>query len=159
MGLATGDLVVGTIGSADTRSFTVIGDTVNVAARLEGANNAYGTSILVDDTTFQLASNDVEGREIDLLTVVGRVEPVRVYEVMAPAGCLSAAEGELRELFAQGLAAYRARDWDRSEQLFAQCLAVVPTDGPAAAFRDRIELLRSQTLPPQWDAVWRLTDK
>jgi adenylate cyclase len=159
MGLATGDLVVGTIGSADTRSFTVIGDTVNVAARLEGANNAYGTSILVDDTTFQLAQNDVEGREIDLLTVMGRVEPVHVYEVMAPAGCLSAAECELRELFAQGLAAYRARDWDRSEQLFAQCLTVVPTDGPAAAFHDRIELLRGQTLPPQWDGVWRLTDK
>jgi adenylate cyclase len=159
MGLATGDLVVGTIGSADTRSFTVIGDTVNVAARLEGANKAYGTKILVDDTTFQLAQNDVEGREIDFLTVVGRVEPVRVYEVMAPAGCLSAAEGELRELFAQALAAYRARDWDRSEQLFAQCLTVVPTDGPAAAFRDRIELMRGQTLPPQWDGVWRLTDK
>jgi adenylate cyclase len=159
MGLATGDLVVGTIGSADTRSFTVIGDTVNVAARLEGANKAYGTSILVDDTTFQLAHNEVEGREIDLLTVVGRVEPVRVYEVMAPAGHLSAAENELCELFAQGLCAYRARDWDRSEQLFAQCLTVVPTDGPAAAFRHRTELLRNQTLPPQWDGVWRLTDK
>ena len=123
MGLATGDLVVGTIGSVDTRSFTVIGDTVNLASRLEGANKVYGTRILVDDITFQLAQNDVEGREIDLLTVIGRVEPVRVYEVMAPAGCLSVAENELRELFAQGLAAYCARDWDQSEQFFARCLA------------------------------------
>ena len=64
----------------------------------------------------------------------GKVEPVRVYEIMAPAGCLSAAENELRDLFAEGLAAYRDRDWDRSEQRLAQCLAVVPTDGPAAVF-------------------------
>ncbi|HEX3522092.1 MAG TPA: adenylate/guanylate cyclase domain-containing protein, partial [Stellaceae bacterium] len=84
MGLATGDLVVGTIGAPTARSFTVIGDTVNLASRLEGANNAYETSILVDEETFQLAENDVEGREIDIVTVFGKVEPVRVYEIMAP---------------------------------------------------------------------------
>jgi adenylate cyclase len=159
MGLTTGDLVVGTIGAPDARSFTVIGDTVNLASRLEGANKAYETSILVDEGTFQLAQNDVEGREIDFLTVVGKVEPVRVYEIMAPAGCLSAAENELRDLFAEGLAAYRGRDWDRSEQRLAQCLAVVPTDGPAAVFRRRIEFLRDQPLPADWDGVWHLTDK
>jgi adenylate cyclase len=159
MGLATGELVVGTIGSPAARSFTVIGDTVNIASRLEGANKAYETGILVDEGTFQLAQNDVEGREIDFLTVLGKVEPVRVYEVMAPVGCLSAAENELRSLFAEGLAAYRTRDWDQSEQRFAQCLAVVPTDGPAAVFRRRVELLRVKTLPPDWDGVWQLTEK
>jgi adenylate cyclase len=159
MGLATGDLVVGTIGAPNARSFTVIGDTVNLASRLEGANNAYATSILVDEGTFQLAQNDVEGREIDFLTVLGKLEPVRVYQIMAPAGCLSAAENELRGLFAEALAAYRARDWDRSDQHFAQCLAVVPNDGPAAVFRRRIEFLRGQALPPDWDGVWQLTEK
>jgi adenylate cyclase len=84
--------------------------------------------------------------------VVGRVEPVRVYEIIAPAGCLSAAEQE-------GLAAYRARDWDRSEQWFARCLAVTPTDGPATVFHRRVELLRGKTLPADWDGVWQLTDK
>jgi len=159
MGLATGDLVVGTIGAPNARSFTVIGDTVNLASRLEGANNAYATSILVDEGTFQLAQNDVEGREIDFLTVLGKLEPVRVYQIMAPAGCLSAAENELRGLFAEALAAYRARDWDRSDQHFTQCLAVVPNDGPAAVFRRRIEFLRGQALPPDWDGVWQLTEK
>jgi adenylate cyclase len=149
MGLATGDLVVGTIGAPDARSFTVIGDTVNLASRLEGANNAYGTSILVDEGTFQLAQNDVEGREIDFLTVLGKVEPVRAYEIMAPAGCLSAAQNELRGLFAEGLAAYRVRDWDTSEQRFAQCIAVMPNDGPAAVFRRRTEFMRGQTLPAE----------
>jgi adenylate cyclase len=159
MGLATGDLVVGTIGAPDARSFTVVGDTVNLASRLEGANKAYETSILVDEGTFQLAQNDVEGREIDLLTVLGKVESVRVYEVMAPGGCLSAAENELRNLFAEGLAAYRARDWDRSEQRLVQCLAVVPTDEPAAVLRRRIEFLRENTPPPDWEGVWHVTDK
>ena len=159
MGLATGDLVVGTIGAPDARSFTVIGDTVNLASRLEGANKAYETRILVDEGTFQLAQNDVEGREIDFLTVVGKAEPVRVYEIMAPAGCLSAAENELRGLFAEGLAAYRARDWDRSEQRLAQCLAVVATDGPAAVLRRRIAFLRDQPLPADWDGVWHLVEK
>jgi adenylate cyclase len=159
MGLATGDLVVGTIGAPDARSFTVVGDTVNLASRLEGANKAYETSILVDEVTFQLAQNDVEGREIDFLTVLGKVEPVRVYEIMAPAGSLSAAENELRGLFAEGLTAYRARDWERSQQHFAQCLAVAPNDGPAAVFRRRIEFLRDKTLPADWNGVWHLTDK
>jgi adenylate cyclase len=159
MGLATGDLVVGTIGAPTARSFTVIGDTVNLASRLEGANKAYGTSILVDEQTFQLAHSDVEGREIDLLTVLGRVEPVRVYEVLGPAGRLSGAEQQLCGFFAEGLAAYRARDWDRSGRYFDQALAAVPTDGPAAIFRRRLQLLRGESLPPDWNGVWQLTDK
>jgi adenylate cyclase len=159
MGLATGDLVVGTIGAPDARSFTVIGDTVNLASRLEGANRAYETSILVDEETFQLAQNDVEGREIDVLTVLGKIEPVRVYEVMAPVGCLSAAKTELRGLFAEGLAAYRARDWEHAEKHFTQCLAVAPNDGPAAVFHRRIEFLRCQALPADWNGIWQLTDK
>jgi hypothetical protein len=91
--------------------------------------------------------------------VLGRAEPVRVYEIIAPVGCLSASEQQLCGLFAEGLAAYRARDWNRSEQCFAQCLAVMPTDGPAAVFHRRIELLRGKTLPADWDGVWQLTDK
>jgi hypothetical protein len=109
--------------------------------------------------TFQLAQNDVEGREIDFFAVVGRVEPVRVYEIIAPAGCLSAAEQQLCGLFAEGLAAYRARDWDQSERCFAQCLAVMPADGPATVFHRRINLLRGKMLPADWDGVWQLTDK
>jgi adenylate cyclase len=105
------------------------------------------------------ASPQAEARELDFITVLGKVEPVRIYEVMGLAGTLSATQEELRRSFAQGLIAYRDRAWDRAEQEFAQCLAVVPGDKPATVFRERIALLRLEALPVDWDGVWHLSEK
>ena len=159
MGIATGDLVVGTIGPSNAQSFTVIGDTVNLASRLEGANKAYRTSILVNEEAFRLAQHDIEARELDLITVVGKSEPVRIYEVMGAIGSLSDEQQELRGLFGEGLAAYRARDWEGADTKFKKCLAVVPADAPAIIFSERVALLREQSLPPNWDGIWHLLEK
>jgi len=159
MGLATGEVVIGTIGSDITKSYTVIGDVVNTASRLEGVNKVYGTGIIIDEATFRFAQNAIEARELDLLTVAGKTEPLRIYELICRGGELPADLAELRELFAAGLAAYRTRDWETADRRFSDCLARRADDGPARVFRQRLELLRASPPAADWDGVWRLTEK
>jgi hypothetical protein len=124
------------------------------------ATDACLAALAQQDAIQKLSSPKTMSRAVRsiFLPFSARSNPSASTRLMAPVGCLSAAEDELRRLFAEGLAAYRARDWDQSEPQFAQCLAVVPTDGPAAVFRHRFELLRGKTLPPDWDGVWQLTE-
>jgi len=159
MGINTGEVIVGNMGSSTRFDFTVIGDAVNLASRLEGANKSYGSGILISDTTAAQVQGQVELRELDLITVKGREAPVRVYEVLGPAGQLSPAMAQARERFARGLALYRAQRWDEAQAVFAQVLEAVPGDPPATAFRSRCQNLAGQDLGPDWDGVYRLTTK
>jgi len=159
MGIATGETIVGTIGSATAKSFTVIGDTVNLASRLEGANKIYGTKIIITEETLHLAREEVECRELDFITVVGKSEPVRIYELLAARGALAPSEAELRDEFGKGLAAYRAREWDAAERQFRRCLELRPDDRPSALYAERIAIFRNEAPPANWDGVWHLTKK
>lgn len=159
IGLSTGELLAGNIGSENARAFTVMGDTVNVAARLESANKQYGTRIMISQETREMVRDDFELRELDNIVVVGKQLPVRVFQLLAHKGGLEGPAAELRDLYEDGLALYRRQEWDLALKRWQDCLAINPDDGPARIMSDRVHVLKSESLPADWDGVWRLSKK
>ncbi len=159
LGIATGHLVVGNMGSEQSKSYTVLGDTVNTASRLKGACKQYGTHIMVTESTQTMIREVIETREIDLIQVIGKEEPVRVFELLGRKGELDQATREFRDTFEQGLQAYRGQTWEQALRYFEGCVKLNPNDTPCTLYIKRIQTLRKNPPGDDWDGVWHLTKK
>jgi adenylate cyclase len=154
IGLTSGEVVVGSIGSLQARSFTVMGDTVNRGSRLEAINKLYGTRLLIDGMTRDMAGEAVAVREIDTVTVAGGSAPMRIYELGAMAGELDPARTMVFAAYERALECYRAGDWS----VAAAELGQLADDGPAQTLLARMARAGGHA-PPDWDGIWRLTSK
>jgi adenylate cyclase len=152
IGLNSGPMVFGNVGSAGHLSLTVMGDNVNLGARLEGINKLYGSNIIASEATVELARELIVVRELDLVRVKGKAQTARIFEVLGPADT-AAQWRELIEHFHAALAAYRACEWASAMAAFERALAVRPGDGPAELYRRRCEEYLRAPPPPNWEPV------
>lgn len=159
IGLNTGKMVIGNIGSEMHMNYTVIGDAVNLASRLEGANKEYGTHIIISESTYQQAKDLIEVRELDYLRVKGKAIPIRIYELLSEKGGLAPKEREKVECFAEALQLYRKQEWANAIRRFEEVLRIAPDDGPAKTYIRRCQMLAQEVLPENWDGVYVMKTK
>lgn len=159
VGLNTGMALYGDLGSYTRSNYTVMGDTVNLASRLEGVNKLFGTDLIMSETTFAAANKGVDGRELDFLRVEGKKQPIRVYELVALKDDCTPAQRHGFSIFADALRLYRERRFDLARAEFVRVREILPEDRPSAVYVDRCDHFLATPPPADWDGVYVMTSK
>ena len=160
IGINTGEVIVGNMGSRTVFDYTVMGDHVNLGSRLEGANKFYGTYIMISEYTYEIVKEDFYARELDLIRVKGKEQPIKVFELIASKrDRLDEKFEKMLVAYNTGLEHYKKREWDDAINSFESCVNLQPNDTPSSEYRSRCIEYKFNSPGPDWDGVTVMTEK